>query len=191
MSTNSLASDEECLDFVLVNMCDIDQSTVTEIKKKCSCLIDLLNHIHVVNFFNNVQLSLEEKTKIIQFGNMVRRAEIDTEEYKQIHGLNEVDYLDVFNYAQENLKKELDSKRKELFDREKEKLKKLYEYVNKKHSSSMVPVAFQISTNSIVLMLKKIIPFVEKVPFFKEGIGRGLLSSADEIVSFCKGFDIV
>jgi hypothetical protein len=191
MSTNSLPSDEECFDFVLVNLCDIDESKVTEIKKKCTCLIDLLQNINVANFFNNVQLSKEEKTKIIQFGNMVRRAEIDTEEYKQIHGLNEVDYLDVFNYAQENLKKEFDSKRKELFDREKEKLKKLYEYVNKKHKSSMVPAAFQISTSSIVLMLKQIIPFVEKVPFFKEGIARGLLSSADEIVSFCKGFDII
>ena len=40
-------------------------------------------------------------------------------------------------------------------------------------------------------MLKQIIPFVEKVPFFKEGIARGLLSSADEVVSFFNNGNII
>ena len=187
MSNNSLASDEECLEFVLVNICDVDQPRVIEIKKKFICLTDLLQNIHTLNF-SNFKLSVVEKTKIIQFGNMVRRAEIDIEEYKQIHGLSEVDFLDVFNYA---IEKELDSKKKELFDREKEKLKKLYEYVNEKHRNSKVAAAFQISTNSIVLMLKQIIPSVREVPFFKEGIARGLLSTADEVVSFLSNTSII
>ena len=68
MSSKSLASDEECLDFVLVDICNVDQSTVTEIKKKCFSLIDLLNNLNTIGFLNN-QLTIEEKTKIIQFGN--------------------------------------------------------------------------------------------------------------------------
>ena len=80
----------------------MSRQRVNDVKKKCNSVVELLENLNVPNWFD-FEISLDEKVKIIRYGNLVRRAQIDVEEYKQIHNLNnqseDIDYEKVYEYS--------------------------------------------------------------------------------------------
>ena len=120
-------SDKESLNFLLVDVCKIYRVIVDEITKTYRTITELLNSI-VKDYFS-FELTIDEKRKIYQFGNLQRRAIIDIEVADQIFG-DKNTFENVIQYSLDDnvFDKEINNKKKELYNKYKENFMKIYEH---------------------------------------------------------------
>ena len=192
MANNNAFSDSdlESLQFILVDICNIEQSRATEITKYCCSVADMLNKINMPY----LNLSINEKTKMIQFGNLQRRSKIDLEEASQIYGDNlSMDIVIEYALSTNIFNSELNIKKNELYSNCKEKFIKIYEFEYKKHRTIAKYSGYlNAGNNSIIYMVKEILPKIVKItsdyPMLKFA-SEGALNCLDETIAFISQYN--
>ena len=180
-------SDLESLEFILVDVCKIDQSKATEITKYCCSVGDMLNKINLPN----LNLSVNEKTKIIQFGNLQRRCKIDIEEATQILG-DDLSMESTIEYALSENKydSELNMRKKELYEMYQEDFIKIYEFEYKKRMTiTQYSKYLNSGNNSLIYLVKEILPKIVKATSNYPMVYKGVLNCLDETIAFITQYD--
>ena len=176
----------EPFDFILIVICEIEPSRVNEIKKKCNCIVEMLNKINSCDFN---MLTEDEKARIIQFGNSQRRAKIDIEEATQLQG-DTLSFDKAIEYALSDtkLKDESNKQKRELYDKYRDKFLKIYYFeFNKRLKIQKYGTYLHSGNSSVIYFVKEILPKMIEIAKNNKLVGmtlKGILNSTDELVAF-------
>ncbi|RNA35864.1 DnaJ domain protein [Brachionus plicatilis] len=142
---------------------------------------ELVQNLNIKNVFQ-FEFTIEEKTKIVRFFNLIQRARLDVDETNQIYGTdNSLDTVLEYAFSKHETEDDIFEKRKKMYEENKEKIHKIYEHEFKRNKVQHYQNNSQF-VNIATNILSSLAKFSKENPFLSNYLRDGFFSISDELL---------